>query len=142
MQSLVATPQFWIMLAVRLVGVTFLWTGAIKAIAPRNFQQHLGSLGWVPYRWLEWTVAVITAVELGLGAALVLGVGMQVVLPATAALLVVLSCVSWWGVQTGKTADCGCYGGYIQPSIWQSPGLNATFAAVVLGAFFYLKPEN
>ena len=41
-----------------------------------------------------------------------------------------------WGVQSGKTTDCGCYGGYIQPSIGQSVGLDALFAVLVAAAWF------
>jgi hypothetical protein len=47
----------------------------------------------------------------------------------------VLSAVSWWGVKSGRTDDCGCYGGYIQPSIGQSLGLNSVFALVVVSAW-------
>src|SRR5512141_2576913 len=103
MQSSLETWQFWLDVAVRLVGVTFLWTGMIKAIAPGNFQQHLGSLGLFPFSWLEWIVAAVAGMELGLGAALLLGVGSRVIIPATLALLVILSSISVWGVQSGKT---------------------------------------
>jgi hypothetical protein len=142
MQTSVETWQFWLALAVRLVGVTFLWTGIIKVVAPRNFQQHLGSLGFLPFGSLEWIVAAVAGLELALGAALVVGAVMRVILPATVALLVILSAISLWGVQSGKTADCGCYGGYIQPSIWQSLGLNAAFATVLLAGLILLDPPN
>jgi hypothetical protein len=143
MQLSLETWQFWLDVAVRLVGVIFLWTGMIKAIAPRNFQQHLGSLGLFPYGWLQWIVAAVAGVELGLGAALLLEVGLHVMIPGTLVLLVVLSTISVWGVQSGKTADCGCYGGYIQPSIWQSVGLNIAFAASLLGYFIFIeKPDD
>ena len=142
MQSSLETWQFWLDVAVRLVGVTFLWTGMIKAIAPGNFQQHLGSLALFPPAWLEWIVAAVAGVELGLGAALLLGVGLRVIIPVTLVLLVALSSVSVWGVQSGKTADCGCYGGYIQPSIWQSLGLNIAFAGSLLAYFIFLNQPD
>jgi hypothetical protein len=60
----------------------------------------------------------------------------------TVILLVILSSVSVWGVQTGKTADCGCYGGYIQPSIWQSLALNVAFATPLVAGLLFLDLRN
>jgi hypothetical protein len=142
MESSLETWQFWLSIAVRLVGLTFLWTGLIKAIAPRNFQQHLASLALFPFAGLEWIVATVTGVELGLGTALVFGVGLRAIVPMTVILLVILSTVSVWGVQTGKTADCGCYGGYIQPSIWQSLALNVAFATPLVAGLLFLDLRN
>ena len=53
-----------------------------------------------------------------------------IVLPMTIALLAILTSVSWWGVKSGKAKDCGCYGGFIQPSIRQSMLMNAGFASL------------
>jgi hypothetical protein len=112
----------------------FIWTGGIKSAAPDNFQQHLTSLGWIPHKLVRWAVAAVAGLEVGLGTALLLLLSPQLVLPATALLLILLSAVSWYGVQSGKTVDCGCYGGYIQPSIWQSVGLNAVFVVILVTA--------
>ena len=143
MQSLTETWQFWLGVAVRLVGMTFVWAGTIKAIAPRNFHTHMRTLGLLPVNWLDWTVAAVAGIEIGLGAALVLGIAWKLILPATVVLLVVLTGVSLWGVKSGRTADCGCYGGYIQPSIWQSVGLNGAFAIILLaGAMCLHGPDD
>jgi hypothetical protein len=45
-------------------------------------------------------------------------------------MLLILSAISWWGVHSGRTHDCGCYGGFIQPSITQSIGINAALAVL------------
>jgi uncharacterized membrane protein YphA (DoxX/SURF4 family) len=132
----------WLDLAARVVGIVFVWTGAIKAIAPHTFRQHLGRLGWVPRQILAATVSATAFLEVGLGTALVLGVAPRFTLPATLAILLVLSVVSWWGVKSGKTDDCGCYGGYIQPSIAQSLGLNSVFALVVLSAWLAVPRDQ
>ncbi|MDQ3244232.1 MAG: hypothetical protein M3Q09_10925, partial [Gemmatimonadota bacterium] len=60
--------------------------------------------------------------------------------PATVVLLVVLTSISWWGVRSGKAKDCGCYGGYVQPSITQSIALNAAFALLVIAAWTTNRP--
>ncbi len=124
----------------RIVGLTFIWTGAIKAIAPGNFRQHLSRLGWIRQSLLAPAVIAAAAFEAGWGAALVVRLAPQAVLPLTAILLAVFSFISWWGVRSGKTTDCGCYGGYIQPSITQSVGLNSLFIVVVLAS--WLLPDG
>ncbi len=126
----------WISIGARIVGATFLWTAVIKAIAPHIFYQHLSALGWIPYRFLWPAVIASAAFEAGWGVALIAGLSPEWLLPATILLLAGFSVISWWGVRSGKTEDCGCYGGYIQPSIAQSLGLNAVFAALILLSWF------
>src|SRR5688572_783237 len=116
----------------RLVGLTFIWTALIKAVSPETLARHLFRIGWVPDNVVYPGVTAITALEAGLGVALILLVAPGILLPFTVALLVVLSAVSWWSVRTGRASDCGCYGGMIQPSIGQSIALNALFATLVI----------
>jgi hypothetical protein len=132
----------WITLGPRLVGATFVWAASIKAIAPHTFRRHLESLGWLPFKQLPLTVTAAAGLEAGWGLALIAGIAPAVVYPATLLLLVVLTSASWWGVRSGKAQDCGCYGGYIQPSIAQSMGLNATFALLVIAAWATSKPTS
>lgn len=131
----------WMTLGPRLAGTTFVWAGAIKAIAPHTFRNHLASLGWIPRRGLSAAVTAAAGVEVGWGLALVTGLAPAVVYPVTLLLLVVLTSISWWGVHTGKARDCGCYGGYIQPSIGQSVGLNGAFALLVIAAWILGFPS-
>lgn len=119
-----------------IVGATFLWAGIIKARAPHVFQAHLNKLGWIPPRLVHSSVVIVTALEVVWGLALILGIAASVVLPATAIALVGLTFVSWWGVRSGRTTDCGCYGGYVVPSLAQGIAINAAFIALVLLAWF------
>lgn len=116
----------------RLVGVTFIWTALIKAVAPEGLARHLWRVGWVPDKLVYPGVTAIAAFEAGLGVALILLLAPGILLPFTVVLLVVLSAISWWSVRSGRASDCGCYGGMIQPSIGQSIALNALFAALVM----------
>jgi len=118
-----------------IVGATFLWAGFVKAISPHVFEQHLYKLGWIPRRNVPNFVTLAAALEAGWGAALILRVAPAVVLPVTAIALVALTVTSWWGVHTGRTTDCGCYGGYVVPSLAQSIALNATFIALMIFAW-------
>jgi hypothetical protein len=127
-----------ITLGVWIVGFVFLWTGAIKAVAPHTFRSHLHSLGWIPYQLLTGTVVASAAFELGLGAALLVNAAHAVFYPLTIAALAALSTVSWLGVKTGKAVDCGCYGGFAEPSILQSIAINAAMAAMIIVAWIAL----
>ena len=118
-----------------IVAVTFLWAGIIKAASPHVFQVHLNKLGAIPREYVPASIIAAAGVETGWGLALLLGVAPRVVLPATAMLLVVFTLVSWWGVRSGRTTDCGCYGGYVVPSLAQSIALNATMIALTILAW-------
>jgi hypothetical protein len=131
----------WLTLGPILVGLIFVWTGAIKAIAPQTFRNHLQSLGWIPWKFLSSAVTAASALEVAWGMALVTGAARLVVYPATVLLLMILTAISWWGVRTGKAEDCGCYGGYIQPSIKQSIALNTAFAILVVAAWIGGRPD-
>ena len=119
----------------RLVGLTFIWSGGIKATSPHTFEQHLYSLGWIPQNFVRWAVTFAAATEVALGTALLLTASPAVLYPLTIGALAILSLISWWGVRSGKANDCGCYGGFIQPSIEQSLGMNAIFALLVLAGW-------
>jgi uncharacterized membrane protein YphA (DoxX/SURF4 family) len=123
---------FLLLLGPLLVGITFIWAGFVKGVAPHVFSQHLSRLGNMPRLLLRYGAVAVAGFESAWGAALVLGVFPRTVLPVTAALLVGLTAISWWGVKSGRTTDCGCYGGYVVPSLAQSLALNAIFIALTL----------
>ncbi|MFN2601772.1 MAG: TlpA family protein disulfide reductase [Gemmatimonadaceae bacterium] len=124
-----------------LVGATFLWAGFVKAISPHVFEQHLYKLGSIPRRHVPNFVTLAAALEAGWGAGLILGVAPTLLLPITAFALVALTAISWWGVRSGRTTDCGCYGGYVVPSLAQSIALNTAFVALIIIAWI-TQPEK
>lgn len=134
-------PESLLTVGPRIVGATFLWAGAIKALAPHVFSAHIGKLGWVPARLNSYAVVAATGLESAWGVSLILGVASALILPATVVLLTILTAVSWWGVKSGKTTDCGCYGGYVVPSIAQSIAFNSALASLVIAAWLMLPPS-
>lgn len=130
----------WLSLGPRLVGLTFIYAGAIKAIAPHTFQNHLRSFGWIRWNLVNPAVTAAAGLEAAWGVALLTGAATAFVYPVTILLLVVLTSISWWGVRSGKAKDCGCYGGYIQPSIYQSIAINATFGLLIVAAWATRTP--
>jgi len=123
------------------VGIVYLWTGVIKALAPVTFRQHPRSLGWVPANLLSSTVIAAAGFEAAWGTAILLELAPSLVLPGSVFVLIALSAISWRGVSSGNAADCGCYGGFIQPSINRSLALNGAFATALIFAW-YIGPDT
>lgn len=113
----------------------------LKAIAPHTFYAHLLSLGWVPSRFLKLAVSLSAGLEFGWGLVLFLGVFPRVTYPITVVLLIVLTGISWWNVKTGLATDCGCYGGFVQPSIGQSVAINTFLVLLVAASWRALPPS-
>lgn len=126
---------FVIPLLARATGLPFLWSGYIKATEPGPFLAHVTRLRLIPAPLLRATVVCIAAFEVSLGMALLLRVAVPYSYIGTAAFLLVLSVITIWGVRSGKTTDCGCYGGYVQPSVPQSLTANTVFGAITLLAW-------
>ena len=120
-----------------VVGLVFLWTAGIKAVAPHTFSKHLATLNLVPRHRLSSAVTAAAALEAAWGIVLIGGVFPSLSLPFSILVLVVLSGISVWGVTSGRVEDCGCYGGFIIPSIRQSLAINASLIGLV-GLSMYL----
>ena len=118
-----------------LVGLTFLWTAGMKSLSPNGFYIHLQKLGVIPERFIAASVTLAAAFEAAIGAALVVGAWPKIVLPSTIAVLVVLSLITWISVKSGRVTDCGCYGGFIVPSIHQSLLINSLLIVLLLSGF-------
>jgi hypothetical protein len=67
---------------------------------------------------------IVAAFEAAIGAALVVGLRLDVVIPVTMLALIVLSATTTVAVTSGRTTDCGCYAGYFSPSLPQTLGIN------------------
>lgn len=126
----------------RFVGAAFIWAGAIKAIAPHTFRSHLRALDAVSSKFVAPAVSLAAGLETAWGLMLLVDAASSIAYPATVLLLLVLTSISWWGVRSGKAKDCGCYGGFIQPSISQSIAINSAFAALIIAAWLLGTPST
>jgi hypothetical protein len=120
----------------QIVGIVILVTGAIKAAAPGNFRDHLSGLRIIPESWLNPAVAGAAGVEGAWGYALLIGLWPALLPAFSAVLMVALSAITLWSVRAGRAEDCGCYGGFVRPSIGQSMALNCLYVALLLGTAF------
>ncbi len=122
-----------------IVGFVFFGTGLLKAVNPRTFRRHLTLTGILPVNWIEAATTSVAAFEAGWGLMLVVSLAPSISLPASMGMLIGLSAFSWWSVRSGRTEDCGCYGGFAQPSIRESLALNAFFLLLLLAAWNALR---
>lgn len=105
-----------------------------KAYRAPLFAAHLRSLGWFPAVAIPAITSTICGLEAAWGILLISQIAGSVVLPGSIALIAALSLVTWYSVKSGKTEDCGCYAGFVRPSLSQSLSLNFVYIALLTGA--------
>ena len=125
-----------------LVGLVFLVSGLIKSIDPNVFMQHLHQQGWIPSNQLRTATVLVTGLECALGAALLLQVFLHVLLPATLLLLLALTSLTYWSTTSGRTEDCGCYGGMVAITPVQSMLLNGLYAFLIAYSWMVLEVKD
>ena len=124
-------------IATFIVGLVFLVTGTIKALSSRKFIEHIAQLGLVPGQLIVPVAITFIGLECALGAALILHVYPQWLVPGAIALLVLLSVVTIWSTSSGRTEDCGCYGGLAIITPTQSVLLNLGYVSLMGLAWYY-----
>jgi hypothetical protein len=122
-------------LGATVVGAVLVITALMKVAAPFAFYRHVARLDLkLPVR-LRVLIPLAIGIEGAWGAALLVRLAPGVILPLTIVAFVLLTGLTAWSINSGKTADCGCYGGFITPSIGQSIALNGGYALLVAGAW-------
>lgn len=128
-------------IATFIVGLVFLVTGTVKALSSRRFIEHIARLGLVPGQLIVPTAITFIGLECALGAALILYVYPQWLVPGTLGLLVLLSIITVWSTSSGRTEDCGCYGGLAIITPTQSVLLNLGYISL-MGLAWYYPADN
>jgi hypothetical protein len=124
-------------IATFIVGLVFLVTGTIKALNSRKFIEHVARLGLVPGQLIIPVAITFIGLECSLGAALILHTFPEWLVPGTLGLLILLSIVTIWSTSSGRTEDCGCYGGLAIITPTQSVLLNLGYIALMGVAWYY-----
>lgn len=120
-----------------VVGGIFLIAGIVKALSPESFFDHLHKLRLLPQKLIVPIAISVTAVEIALGLALMLRLFPQWLFPVVLVLLPILTALTYWSTSTGRTEDCGCYGGLVKVNPIQSMGLNGLYASLIGFAWWY-----
>jgi hypothetical protein len=120
-----------------IVGLVFLVTGTVKALSSRKFLEHIAQLGILPQPAILPVSIAFIGLECSLGAALILHIFPEWLAPGTVGLLILLSIVTLWSTSSGRTEDCGCYGGIAIVTPTQSILLNLSYISVMGLAWYY-----
>lgn len=128
-------------LATLIVGLVFLVTGIVKALSSKKFIEHISRYGIFPPQLIVPVAVTFIGLECALGAALIFHEFPELLVPGTAILLGLLSIVTFWSTSTGRTEDCGCYGGLAIITPTQSVLLNLGYISL-MGLAFYFPAAN
>ncbi len=128
-------------LATLIVGLVFLVTGIVKALSSQKFIQHIAQYGIFLPQLVAPVAVTIIGLECALGSALILHEFPEFLVPGTVILLGLLSIVTFWSTSTGRTEDCGCYGGLAIITPTQSILLNLGYISL-MGLAFYFPLAN
>jgi len=124
-------------LATFIVGSVFLVTGVVKALSSQKFIEHIYQYQIFPPQIAQQVATVFIGIECALGTALILHAFPGYLVPVTGILLVLLSTITLWSTSTGRTEDCGCYGGLAVITPTQSILLNLGYISLMGLAYYY-----
>jgi len=97
-----------------LLGAVFLLAGVLKGLDPDEFAHQIAGYGILGPRAAALGAPLLIALEIALGAALLLGAWPRPTLVAGSALLVGFIGLEAYGMSVGRTESCGCFGAYLQ----------------------------
>ena len=117
-----------------LVGAVFVATGVLKALDSARFLRQVRRFRLLPVAWERTATVLVIVMECALGVALLTQMSPWVY-PLTAGVLVVFLVLTAWGVRSGRSDDCGCYGGLLMLTPAQSMALDALYLALVAVAW-------
>lgn len=124
------------------VGVLFIISGFIKANDPLGFSYKLDEYFLVFHT--PWMSAVslplailISAAEIGLGFATLIGARMRFVAWSLLGLIVFFTFLTFYSAWFNVVKDCGCFGDALHLEPWQSFGKDIILLVFILVLFFY-----
>jgi uncharacterized membrane protein YphA (DoxX/SURF4 family) len=118
-----------------LLGLIFLAAGALKAVDPAEFARQMAGYGIVGPGVSAVAAPLLIALEVALAAALLCGFRPRAVALGAAALLLIFIGVEAYGLSTGRTQSCGCFGAYVQRTPAEVIGEDLFFLALALLAW-------
>ena len=114
-----------------VVGAVFLLAAAAKAADPKGFARQLKKYGLFARPLLVPLALGFTALQSGLGTALLLRAEWRWLVPASALSLLLLAALTLWGIATKRIEDCGCYNGLLPISPGQSLILDGAYLGLL-----------
>lgn len=125
-----------------IVGIIFFLTGLIKTFSSKQFISQNYRYRLLPYQIVPQIAVAFIGLETTLGATLILYEFPQRIIPSSILLILFLSILNYWSTSTGRTEDCGCYGGVILITPQQSLLLNIGYILLLVVAWLNLIPNH
>jgi hypothetical protein len=120
-----------------IIGTIFLITGIAKALNSQQFIFHNYRYGLLPPKVVQPVAITFIGLECALGIALTLHCFPQFLISCSIVLLLGLSALTIWSTSSGRTEDCGCYGGLLVITPKQSILLNLGYICLLAIAWLY-----
>jgi Rps23 Pro-64 3,4-dihydroxylase Tpa1-like proline 4-hydroxylase len=120
-----------------IVGAVLLITGVVKALSSEQFLLHNYRYGLLPLQTILPAAIAFIGLESALGVALIFYEFPQWLIPGSIILLLILSALNFWSTSSGRTEDCGCYGGLLIVTAKQSLLLNLGYILLLGIAWRY-----
>jgi uncharacterized membrane protein YphA (DoxX/SURF4 family) len=97
-----------------LLGAVFILAGVLKGLDPAEFARQIAGYGILGPRAAALGAPLLIALEITLGAALLMGAWPRPTVVAAAALLIGFIGLEAYGMSVGRTESCGCFGAYLR----------------------------
>ena len=120
-----------------IVGAVLLVTGVVKALSSQPFILHNYRYGLLPLQTVLPVAIAFIGLESALGVALIFHEFPQWIIPVSIILILILSALNFWSTSSGRTEDCGCYGGLLVITPKQSLLLNLSYILLLAIAWRY-----
>jgi uncharacterized membrane protein YphA (DoxX/SURF4 family) len=109
--------QIWSVVLIRVVlGITFLFAGAIKASASEEFALALVPFSILPEAWTGTFAMALAITEIAAGLLILLPRVHRIGSAAILLLAILFIGVLTWALSNGLIVSCGCFGGDETPS--------------------------
>lgn len=130
-----------IALVTSLIGLFFILTALLKAFYSRLFIVHVRRFRLFPERPAALLAILLIEFEAGLGAAILLGIYPELLIPLAGCLVLLFTLLNAWGYRFRQLENCGCYGGLIRVNRRQSQTVNVLLA-FMLGVCWYFRDRD
>src|SRR6266446_6326765 len=124
------------------LGLVFLVAGLLKLVNPDQFGREMTGYGIIGARLAAAAAPLLIALEITLGAALLLAARVRLTAPLAVALLLAFLGAKAYALARGNTDPCGCFGAYLQTSPGWGIVIDMLFLASGLLAFWGLGHRN
>lgn len=135
-------PILWLWIPRLIVGLLFIFSGLIKANDPMGFGYklqeyfHVFGMGFLN-DFSDWIAIIICALEIILGALLILGIAGKKVAWGLLILIIFFTFLTFYSAFFEAVKSCGCFGDAIPLTPWESFIKDLVLLGLIIPLFIY-----